>query len=244
MANQLLKSLRFWFWRVAGNWIAGVALYLLGHSMHWRERHLRLNDHGPVQAFQRGMATLAIAVGVAYLLTGKGQAASPLADLLDRTAFHPGLWPHQWLGLILTISSALLFVAIYEWPVKSEWSAEDPATEEMTNRRIRSLIFMQLAGHMVALCYWGMTGLLLLFACHTSALGWGSMAFCLIHRQLYIRNNREYEKELGEIRRWRVRIARAKALLTMHLKNAEALQGRLSQEEMSQDRMLQAEAGH
>ncbi len=200
----MLQSLRLMLWRFAGNRIAGVALYLLGHGMHWRERHRWLSEHGPVQAFQRGMASVALVIGAAYAVTGKGQAASPLADLLDRIAPRAWLYPHQWMGLMLMASSTLLLVAIYEWPVKSEWSASDPRTEGMTDARLRRLLGMQLAGHMIALVYWGLTGCLLLFACCTSAGGWGSLAFCVIHHHLYVRNNREYEKEAGVIRRERI----------------------------------------
>lgn len=202
---RLWFPVRLWLWQHGGERVAAVALFLLGHGLHWRERHAWLNNHGPVQALQRGTAIIALIVGVAYTITGKGQAASPLADLLDSSGLHPLLWPHQWFGLALSVSSILLIVAVYEWPVESEWSVDSPASKKMTDSRLRVLLKMQLTGHMMALIYWGMTGLILVADSHFSAGGWGSLAYCGLHRHLYIRNNREFERDRADIRRARVK---------------------------------------
>ena len=207
MRKLRLQTLRLLLWRRGGNQIAAIALYLLGHGMHWWERHKWLGEHGPVQVFQRGLGVIALVVGFVYMVTGKQQQDGKLARLLDHSKLHPGLWPHQWFGLLLFASSLLLIIAVYEWPVKSEWSSDNPATEGMTDARLRSLFVMQLAGHMVAMTYWGMSGALLLGNSLTNAWGWGSLTLFLIHRSLYIRNNQEYQKERAEIRRWRNAVA-------------------------------------
>ena len=197
---------RLWLWHHGGERIAGTALYLIGHGLHWKERHAWLNDHGPIQSLQRGMAVFALVIGFVYSVTGRGAAASPLADLLDEIPYPVILLPHQWFGLLLALSSALLLVAIYEWPVESEKIGKTEVAREITEKRLRSLLKMQLCGHMMAFVYWGLTGLLLLWACKTSAAGWGSLSFCAIHAHLYIRNNREYEKEKAEIKRAQVKV--------------------------------------
>lgn len=187
-------------WVSIRNFVGWAWYYFLGHISHWRERHTWMNDHGPIQSLQRGMAVIALVVGSLYIVTARGQAGSPLADILDRL---PGLFllPHQWFGFFLSLSSICLLISIYEWPMEEELATRNVIAHGITEARLTHLLFMQLSGHMLALVYWGLTGVILIYSSHLSAGGWGSIAFCLVHRQLYIRNNREYEKERAIMRR-------------------------------------------
>lgn len=196
-----VRAVRYFLWAHGGERILSACLYMLGHALHWKQRHIWLNQHGPLQSLQRGVAAIAFVVGSVYAITGKGKSASPLADLIDTVPTHFYLVPHQIFGLILATSSVLLIVAIYEWPMEGEEYGLSQIADSVSDGRLLSLLRMSLFGHMMALAYWGLTGLYLVYSCSTSAGGWGSLVFCTIHCHLYIRNNREYEKEKGALRR-------------------------------------------